>query len=171
MNAFVVLAGHEEIIQSYGNATHLYITPSLIAMTIICELFSSYVEYYEFNSVYATHLHRLYTNKNNFSSPASLRPIVKFWFQLLVINLCPREKDLETLTWYDKNLLLFHTYNMRFILPLTIFNFLKEIIKTFREETNFLIPYGRVISELLYKLGIVNGDVEVEWTEKFEFVE
>jgi len=45
------------------------------------------------------------------------------------------------------------------------------MIETSREEKTFLIPYGRVLSELFNKLGMVRGDVVVEWTEKFEFVE
>ena len=87
-------------------------------------------------------------------------------------NLRPREKDLEGLTWYDKHLLLFLTYNIRVNLPLTIFNYLKKMIETSREEKTFLIPYGRVLSELFNRLGMVgDDDVVVEWTEKFEFVE
>ena len=172
MNASVVPAGDKEIIQSYVNGNHVFITPSLIALTINCEEFGSCVEHYESNNVYANHLYLLYANKNNLASPASLRSIPKFWFQLLVSNLRPREKDLEGLTWYDKHLLLFLTYNMRVNLPLTIFNFLKKMIETSREEKTFLIPYGRDLSELFNKLGMVgDDDVVVEWTEKFEFVE
>lgn len=126
LNASVIPVGHQEIIQSYVNGTHLYITLPLIAMKTNCEELSSYVEHYKFNNVYVTHLHLLFANQNNFSSPTSLIPNTKFCFQLLVSNIHPREKELETLTWYDTNHVLFLTYNIRF--NLTIFNFLKEII-------------------------------------------
>ena len=87
-------------------------------------------------------------------------------------NLCPREKQLETLTWDDKHLLLFLTKNISVNLPLTIFDFLKKMIIISREEMNFLIPYGRVISELFSQLRIVNSNtIEVEWNQNFEYVE
>ena len=87
-------------------------------------------------------------------------------------NLRPREKQLEMLTWDDKHLLLFFTKNIRVNLPLTIFNFLKEMIIISREEMTFLIPYGRVLSEFFSQLEIVNSDtIEVEGSQNFEYVE
>ena len=59
MNASIVPAGHDEIIQFYVNGSHFFITPSLIAMTINCEEFDSCVEHYEFNNVHATRLYLL----------------------------------------------------------------------------------------------------------------
>ena len=155
MNVSFVPAGQDEIIQFSVNDSHFFITPPVIAMTINNEEFGSYVEHYESNCVYANHFYLLYANKNNLASPAFLRSISKFQFQLLVSNLRPREKELERLTWYDKHLLLFLTYNMRFNLSLTILNFLNKMIETCREEKTFLIPYRRVLSELFYQLGVM----------------
>ena len=87
-------------------------------------------------------------------------------------NLRPREKQLKTLTWDEKHLLLFLTKNIKANLSLTIFNFLKKMIIISREEMTFLIPYGRVLSELFSQLEIVNSDtIEVEWSQNFEYVE
>lgn len=51
------------------------------------------------------------------------------------------------------------------------------MVVTPREEITFLIPYERVISEIFYQLGIVKRvkraglTIEVEWSQKFEYVE
>ena len=87
-----------------------------------------------------------------------------------MLNLCTREKQLERLLGM-KNFLYFLTRKVKVNLPLAIFNFLKKMISIFWEEMTFLIPYGRVLSELFSKLGIVRNNVEVEWTENFEYVE
>ena len=68
---------------------------------------------------------------------------------------------------------------MRFNLSLTILNFLNKMIETCREEKTFLIPYGRVLSELLIRVAIVDHvkkdrdavSLEKEVSEKFEFLE
>lgn len=52
-----------------------------------------------------------------------------------------------------------------------------EMIVTYREEITFLIPYGRVLSEIFSQLEIVKRVkragliVKVEWSQKFEYVD
>lgn len=99
------------------------IIPSLIAQTIKCEEKGSCIEQYRFNNVFSNHLLLIYVNYNNLTSPATLIPITKVWHQLLVSNLRPREKQLETLTSDDKHVLHFLIHNVKINLPLTIFNF------------------------------------------------
>ena len=172
LNASVGIFGHDvDSIQSYVNDSPITITQSLIIKTINCEEEGCCVEHYRFNKVYSDHLRLIYANYDNLSSHATLLPIGKVLYQLLVSNLCLRDKQLGTLTWDDNHLLLFLTKNIIVNLPLTIFNFLKKMIIISREEMNFHIPYGRVLSELFSQLEIVNSDtIEVEWSQNFEYV-
>lgn len=92
-------------------------------------------------------------------------------------NLRPKEKQLETVTSDDKHLLYFFIHNVKINLPITSFNFLMEMVVTSREEIILLIQYRRVISEFFSQLGIIKRikkeglTAEVEWSQKFEYVE
>lgn len=52
-----------------------------------------------------------------------------------------------------------------------------EMIVTSSEKMTLLIPYGSVLSELFFQLGIIKKvkraglTVEIEWSQKFEYVE
>lgn len=127
-------------------------------MTINCEEEGYCVEHYRFNNVYSDHLCLIYANYDNLNRPATLLPIGKVLYQFLVSNLRPREKQLEALTLDDKHLLLLLTKNIKVNLSFTIFNFLNKMIIISRKEMTFLIPYGRVLSELFSQLEIVNSD-------------
>lgn len=135
LNSSVGPSGHDaESIQSYVNDSPITITQSLIVKTIKCEEEGCCVEHYRFNNVYSYQLHLIYANYDNLSSPTTLPPIRKVLYQLLVSNLRPREKQLETLTWDDKHLLLLLTNNIIANIPLIIFNFLKKMIIISRDE-------------------------------------
>ena len=77
LNASVVPAGHDEVMQSYVNGSHLFVTLSLNAETINCKETNSCVEHYRFNNVYSFYLHQIYTNSNKPTSPSTLLPIAK----------------------------------------------------------------------------------------------
>lgn len=121
---------------------------------------------------------KILTNLYNLASVSSLLPEEKIWHQLVVSNIQPREKDLDTLTYEDKLFILFFLSRIKVNLPLTIFNFTNKIIIFSHDIMYFIIPIRRVLSELFVQEGIVKKvqDVsltkalETHWTLKLEVV-
>ena len=102
---------------------------------------------------------------NNIASVSSLLPKEKIWHQPLVSNIQPREDALETLTCDDKHVIFFILSRIKDNLPLNIFKFLKKQIITSHEGISFLIPFGRVLSELFHKEGIIEKVQEVSLSQ------
>ena len=98
------------------------------------------------------------------TNPNNLLPIVKVWFQLVLSNLCPRGINLNTLTHDDRLLVHLLVNHERVNLPQTIFNHLRYSIVVSREEYHSFIPFGRVLSALLFKAEIIK-DIRINGPE------
>lgn len=101
-------------------------------------------------------------------SVSSLLPKAKIWHQLLVSNFQSREDALETLTYVDKYLIFFILSRTRVNYPLTIFNFLRQKMVTSHEGVSSLIPFGMVLSKLLFQQGIIENVQKDGLTEALE---
>lgn len=136
------------------------ITRTSIAYTIKCNDGGSIVENYRFNNKYEGNqildFLDMVNQASGTSSPLALRPVARFWHQVLLLNIRPREKYTKVLTKEDNYFMFFLGFKNCINLPKTIFNYLKETILASRNQTIFLNPYGRVLYEFLIRAGIVD---------------
>lgn len=167
-------------IQSNVFSIPITITLALVAKTIKCKKTSVYMDMYNRISPFLEDISmKMLAISNNLASVSSLLPKEKIWHQRLVSNIQPREQDLETLTYDDKHLIFFILSRIKVNLPITILNFMKKKIISSHEGIPFLIPFGRVLSELFHQEGIMKKvhdagltkALDTHWSLKLEVAE
>ena len=89
-------------------------------------------------------------------SPENLLPTPKAWFKLIVSNFLPRGENQDILRYDDQAFIYLLMNDIRVNLPQSIFNCLWKSISESRNQVKSYIPYGRVLSEIFFKEGIVD---------------
>ena len=132
-------------------------TPFTIAIAIGCENIGVTVEYVKSWYIISEQLISLHNTSTSYEpiNPENLLPIPKAWFKLLLTNFRPREENKDILFYDDWVFIFLLMDQMRINLPRTIFNFLQKSIIVSRNQTKSYIPFGRVLSEIFFKEGIV----------------
>ena len=89
--------------------------------------------------------------------PETLLPTPKTWFRFSLTNLRPRATARSTLSHDDRIFIYLLTNHFKINLPKTIFDHLKYSLEITRTRHIFYIPYGRILSEIFIKEGIVEA--------------
>ena len=89
------------------------------------------------------------------NSPEGLLDITKHWYIVLINNIRPRKVDQNVVNHDDKVFLYFVLNKIRVNLPQTIFNYLKNCVDISRGQFKSYIPYGRILSALIFKEGLM----------------
>lgn len=76
------------------------------------------------------------------------------WFKFSLINLRPRATSRSTLSHDDRIYIYLLTYHFRINFPKTIFSHLKYSIEISKTHLQSYIPYGRIMSEIIFREGI-----------------
>ena len=87
------------------------------------------------------------------NNPEKLLPSARTWFRFSLTNLRPRATARSTLSQDDRIFVFLLTHHFNINLPKTIFNHLKHSIEVSRNQIQSYIPYGRIISEIMFKEG------------------
>ena len=88
------------------------------------------------------------------NNPEYLLPHNKILFQFSLSNLRPRANARGTMSQEDRVIVFLLSYHFKINLPKTIFNHLKYSIAASRKQSQAYIPYGRILSEIIFQEGI-----------------
>ena len=110
------------------------------------------------------------------NSPEGLLDITKHWYIVLINNIRPKKVDRNVVNHDDKVFLYLVLNKIRINLLQTIFNYLKNCVDNSRGQFKSYIPYGRILSALIFKEGLMEifqrlGPSYAIEEEKFEEIE
>lgn len=85
------------------------------------------------------------------NNPENQLPYARTWFRFSLTNLRHRASEINTLSHDDIIFIYLLSYHFRINLPKTIFNHLKYSIEISRTHVHSYIPYGRILSKIMFR--------------------
>lgn len=119
-------------------------------------------------------LHLIFYNLFDLSKVSKLNSMASVWYQILISNFLPKNRNIKSLDIDEKTFLLLLNTDFKINLPHIMFEHLKMTLISFNEGKSCFIPYGRVLSEIFIQQVIEKTMVEVTsqiWGDKLKIPE
>lgn len=95
-------------------------------------------------------LHLIFYNLYDLSKVSNFNSVASVWYQILISNFLPNNKNLNSLDIDEKDFLLLLNSDLKINLPHVMFEYMKMTLVYFHKGKSYFIPSGRIMFRTLH---------------------